>query len=536
MLGTHGSVILPPDPDAGTPSTYTLYARDWWHDDQQGRAHGLPEGYHNPWGMPCVAEPCFAGWPCRSCYRAVRRLVGTSRGFPKTPDQWGCASEDLDNYDCNWTMALRPDAVDAAAYPVQNFNATTMSSPGKASQFPLDFYGVTLFSPPGAFRVIFMFGMRLWHYSSDCRSSDFRVNDGTCDPATTDVTLSVSRDGGRSFHYVSREAVLSPGISGSWSSKRVWVLPTPYQEGATQTVAYAAYNVDENARIDGPVQVSGLAASRGRLDGMSALATTGFGQVGEALTMPLRFTGSSLELNVDCGGHGWVTVEIADEAGSPLPGFALADSVPTMINSVRARAVWKAGSSVAALAGKAVRLRFSMKDAKLFSFRFVSVPRIKTDDSSTGWKSDDTDTSTVIRLLDPTRSKLVTAQVCLPRTDSRKRVPVLVWGKGYIANVSDYAYLCQLDFAVARVVRYTTLWPFPPTQSDKEARDLAADQRFLASALLLQSSHNASSPLYGRLSGLSLMGGHSMGAYTAAVAAQDAQVQVAGLALFAPGW
>ena len=33
-----------------------------------------------------------------------------------------------------------------------------------------------------------------------------------------------------------------------------------------------------------------------------------------------------------------------------------------------------------------------MKDAKLFSFRFVSVPSIKTDDSSTGWKSDDTDT------------------------------------------------------------------------------------------------------------------------------------------------
>lgn len=349
------------------------------------------------------------------------------------------------------------------------------------------------------------------------------------------MTLSVSRDGGRSFHYVSREAVLSPGLAGTWSAKRVWVLPTPYQEGETQTVAYAAYNVDENARIDGPVQASGLAASRGRLDGMSALATTGFGQVGEALTMPVRFTGSSLELNVDCGGHGWVMVEVADEAGSPLPGFALADSVPTMINSVRARAAWKAGSSVAALAGKAVRLRFSMKDAKLFSFRFVSVPSIKTDDSSTGWKSDDTDTSTMIRLLDPTRSNApVTAQVCLPRTASR--VPVLVWGKGYIANVSDYAYLCRLDYAVALVIRYTPLLPFPPTQSDKEARELAADQRFLASALLLQSSHNASSPLYGRLSGLSLMGGHSMGGYTTAVAAQDERVQVAGLALFAAGW
>ena len=49
---------------------------------------------------------------------------------------------------------------------------------------------------------------------------------------------------------------------------------------------------------------TGIGASRGRLDGLSALATTGFGQVGEALTDPLRFTGSTLELNVDCGGHG----------------------------------------------------------------------------------------------------------------------------------------------------------------------------------------------------------------------------------------
>lgn len=85
----------------------------------------------------------------------------------------------------------------------------------------------------------------------------FRVNDGTCGPATTDVTLSVSRDGGRTFEYVSREAVLSPGLAGSWSSKRVWVLPTPFQEGDTQTIVYGAYNVDENARIDGPTQSSG---------------------------------------------------------------------------------------------------------------------------------------------------------------------------------------------------------------------------------------------------------------------------------------
>lgn len=116
---------------------------------------------------------------------------------------------------------------------------------------------------------------------------------------------------------------------------------------------------------------TGIGASRGRLDGLSALATTGFGQVGEALTDPLRFTGSTLELNVDCGGHGYVLVEISDGAGVPISGYALADAVPVMVNSVRSLVVWKAQHSVASLAGQTVHLRFVMKDAKLFSFRFT---------------------------------------------------------------------------------------------------------------------------------------------------------------------
>ena len=40
-------------------------------------------------------------------------------------------------------------------------------------------------------------------------------------------------------------------------------------------------------------------------------------------------------------------------------------------NEIDRRVTWKSGSDVSALAGKPVRLRFSMKDADLFSFQFT---------------------------------------------------------------------------------------------------------------------------------------------------------------------
>ena len=41
----------------------------------------------------------------------------------------------------------------------------------------------------GEASTMLMFSMRLWHFSADCPGS-------TCGPATTDVVLSSSRDGG----------------------------------------------------------------------------------------------------------------------------------------------------------------------------------------------------------------------------------------------------------------------------------------------------------------------------------------------------
>ena len=103
---------------------------------------------------------------------------------------------------------------------------------------------------------------------------------------------------------------------------------------------------------------------------------------GELTTRPLVFAGSKLQLNLDTGAGGTVRVEIQDQAGNPIPGFALEDADEINGNYLQVPARWRAevvgklrraegDPDVSALAGRPVRLRFVMRDARLYSFQFV---------------------------------------------------------------------------------------------------------------------------------------------------------------------
>lgn len=106
-----------------------------------------------------------------------------------------------------------------------------------------------------------------------------------------------------------------------------------------------------------------------------ALRTDGFASVragadsGEMVTRPLRFKGDTLTLNTATSAGGSVTVEIQSPDGRALPGFALADCVAGVGDSIEMPVVWKSGK-VGSLAGKDVRLRFVMREADLYSIRF----------------------------------------------------------------------------------------------------------------------------------------------------------------------
>ena len=105
-----------------------------------------------------------------------------------------------------------------------------------------------------------------------------------------------------------------------------------------------------------------------RLDGIASLHADG--NPGELMTKPFRFTGSKLQLNYATSAAGNVQVEIQDADGTPIPGYTLKDAPETFGDKIDAAFAWKHGPDVSSLAGKTVRLRFVLRDADVFSYRF----------------------------------------------------------------------------------------------------------------------------------------------------------------------
>ena len=106
-----------------------------------------------------------------------------------------------------------------------------------------------------------------------------------------------------------------------------------------------------------------------RLDGFISADADYTG--GELTTPPVKFTGKELQLNVDTGGGGSVRVELLDEHGKPIAGYTEADATLLSGNSVRMLVTWGEKQDVSKLAGKPIKIRFVMRDCKLYAFQFV---------------------------------------------------------------------------------------------------------------------------------------------------------------------
>lgn len=92
---------------------------------------------------------------------------------------------------------------------------------------------------------------------------------------------------------------------------------------------------------------------------------------GEFITHPLRCTGRRLLLNYATSGAGSLQIEIQDETGQPIPGFASADMPELYGDELEASATWKQGSDLSRLKGRVIRLRVRLQDADLYALRFA---------------------------------------------------------------------------------------------------------------------------------------------------------------------
>ncbi len=105
-----------------------------------------------------------------------------------------------------------------------------------------------------------------------------------------------------------------------------------------------------------------------RMDGFVSLQAPLSG--GEMVTKPLRFQGNKLLLNYSSSGGGGLWVELQNEQGRPIKGFTQADADEVFGDHIEGSVSWKGSQDVSSLAGKPVRIRFILKDADLYSFRF----------------------------------------------------------------------------------------------------------------------------------------------------------------------
>jgi hypothetical protein len=83
-------------------------------------------------------------------------------------------------------------------------------------------------------------------------------------------------------------------------------------------------------------------------------------------TRPIRFSGQYLFINA--GIDGSIRVEVLDAAGRVIEPFTLEGCVPVSGDGTRLAVTWTGAAALSALAGRVVRLRFTLARARLFAF------------------------------------------------------------------------------------------------------------------------------------------------------------------------
>lgn len=187
--------------------------------------------------------------------------------------------------------------------------------------------------------------------------------------ALTDAMLMTSRDGVSFDRW--DESFFRPGIerAGTWNYGHqyiCWGIAETRSDlpGAPNEMSF--YSTENSWTNE--ARTSDLRRYTMRLDGFVSVNAPMSG--GEIVTRTFRFKGSKLSINFSTSVAGAVKVEIQDEKGVAIPGFALKDIQPVFGDTIERVIEWKGGSDLGALSGKPIRLRFVLHDADLYSFHF----------------------------------------------------------------------------------------------------------------------------------------------------------------------
>ena len=117
---------------------------------------------------------------------------------------------------------------------------------------------------------------------------------------------------------------------------------------------------------DNSTQPFAIGLAKLRVDGFASLGASFDG--GEFVTTPWQIDGGRLVLNAKCD-FGQIRVELMDEDDQPLPGYALEECLPVSGDDTDLQVHWKDKNDLSGAVGKTVRLRFELKNARLYSYQ-----------------------------------------------------------------------------------------------------------------------------------------------------------------------
>ena len=197
---------------------------------------------------------------------------------------------------------------------------------------------------------------------------------------TINVRLVYSRDGWNWHHLNQRQPWLTTSAD-SWDKYMVNISSPPIPVGDELFVFHGGASCHHDWWITGlyenlPVPEAhdinmtrfGIGLAKMRLDGFVSIDATEMRE-GVMITRALITSGNKLELNAACGQDGYVEVEVTDADEKILKGFSRADCDTFKGDKVKTIISWKGKTEIPH--GAYLRLRFFMKNASLYSFKFT---------------------------------------------------------------------------------------------------------------------------------------------------------------------
>lgn len=174
----------------------------------------------------------------------------------------------------------------------------------------------------------------------------------------SDAVFMTSR-GGNSYDRTFMQSFIRPGLNGNnWAARSNIPASGIAQTGPDELSIYLtrAYATDDVYLERMTLRLDGFASVRANFE------------EGHIITKPLILEGSHLNVNYSTSSVGYVKVSFLDENGQEIDGYRTNQVKSLIGDKTDERVTWNLSSSISRINGRPVRIKFTIKDADVYSF------------------------------------------------------------------------------------------------------------------------------------------------------------------------